>query len=328
MTFWTRKDKPLLVLAPMAGYTDSAFRELCRGFGADIVMTELISADGIFHNKKIKNQKSKIKINELINSDKTLQMLKFSEKERPIVVQLFGKYPEKFAYAAKLVAENLKPDGIDINMGCPAKKVVRSDHGAALLKNPKLAVEIVAAVRESTKLPLSVKTRLGWESDDEILEFAPKLVMAGVDALIIHGRTYKDGFKGKARWENIYTARQNTARQNTAVIGNGDITSYEEAMEKAVSGNIKLDGVAIGRATFGKPWIFTKIKDQKSKIKIKETILRHAKLAYERKGDHGIIEFRKHLLAYLRGQSKASELRKLAVRIESADDVREIIQKL
>lgn len=329
MNIWTRVDKPLLVLAPMAGYTDSAFRELCRGFGADIVMTELISADAIYHNKKLKAKSSKLKAKELIDSDKTLQMMKFSEKERPIVVQLFGKYPEKFAYAAKWVAENLKPDGIDINMGCPARKVVGSDHGAALLKNPKLACEIVKVVRESIKLPLSVKTRLGWESDDEILGFAPKLIEAGADALIIHGRTYKDGFKKKARWGNIYKVKQYTvnSKRDTAIIGNGDISSYEEAMERAEAGGIKLDGVAIGRKSFGNPMIFSK-KLEANSSKLKAIILHHAKLAYERKGDHGIIEFRKHLLAYLKGFDRAKELRREAVSIESIDDVNSIIQKL
>jgi tRNA-dihydrouridine synthase B len=358
-SIWTRNDKPLLVLAPMAGYTDSAFRELCKIFGADIVMTELISADSIYHNKRIKNQESRIKCEErsighserseeshcarilrppnrcpqddIINSDKTLQMMKFSEEERPVVVQLFGKYPEKFAYAAKWVEENIIPDGIDINMGCPARKVVGSDHGAALLKNPKLACEIVKTVRESIKLPLSVKTRLGWKSDNEILDFAPKLIEAGVDALIIHGRTYKDGFKGKARWENIYKLQELLKLQtkSCSIIGNGDIGSYEEAMERAEAGGIKLDGVAIGRASFGNPWIFdTKFNERTSSFLLRTTILRHAKLAYERKGDHGIIEFRKHLATYLRGQDNASELRKLAVRIVSLDDVKKVVSQI
>ncbi len=246
---WKRIDKPLLVLAPMAGYTDSAYRTLCRGFGADITMSELVSADSIYHsaNKWSKNlrchpelvfdstltlsstlrkepsrstssgpecklkagsdsNESRVErdsgsstgeIPDKVQNDrkvgnKTLEMLRFHKNERPFVIQLFGKYPKKFAFAAKWVEENLKPDGIDINMGCPARKVVGSDHGAALLKDHKLACEIVNAVKENISIPLSVKTRLGWEDDDEILEFAPKLVDAGVDAIIIHGRTYKD----------------------------------------------------------------------------------------------------------------------------------------
>ena len=333
-----------MVLAPMAGYTDSAFRMLCKNYGADIVMTELISADSIYHNKKLHishpessegSRDSSLavqndNISELLKIDKTLSLAKFQEKERPIVVQLFGKYPEKFAIAAKWIVENLKPDGIDINMGCPARKVVGSDHGAALLKNPDLAVEIVKAVREQIDIPLSVKTRLGWEADDEILEFAPKLIEAGADALIIHGRTYKDGFKNKARWENIYEVKSQIANRKlqTSIIGNGDIQSYDDAIEKSESNGIKLDGVAIGRATFGKPYIFQDTSNKKQDTNIKELISDHAKLCYETKGEHGIIEFRKHLLAYLKGFPNAKELRLKAVNIETVADVENIVNKI
>lgn len=349
---WTRKseDKPLLILAPMAGYTDSAFRMLCRKFGADIVMTELISADAIAygkfkvtqhchprHDRGSKIVGSRLRGNDRIvvegKNQSTAGLLTFSDNERPIVIQLFGKYPEKFAFAAKWVAENLKPDGIDINMGCPARKVVGSDHGAALLKNPKLAVEIVKAVRAQIDIPLSVKTRLGWENDDEILEFAPKLIDAGADSLIIHGRTYKDGFKNKARWDNIYKVKSQIANRKlqTAIIGNGDIQSYEDAIEKSESNGVKLDGVAIGRAAFGKPWIFdqnqkTQSASWRTNHKLKKVILGHAKLVYETKGDHGIIEFRKHLLAYLKGFPDAKKLRLAAVKIETLEDVENIIK--
>ncbi len=330
---WTKNgDKPLLILAPMAGYTDSAYRQLCRQFGADIVMTELISADAIaYGNLRSKKLKAKSKREEgytIIEGKNraTAEMLSFSEKERPLVVQLFGKNPEKFALAAKWVSAELNPDGIDINMGCPARKVVGSDHGAALLKNHDLAVEIVEAVRENTKLPVSVKTRLGWDSDDEILDFAPKLINAGISALIIHGRTYKDGFKGKARWENIYEVKSKI--KEVSIIGNGDIQSYDEAMERANNGVIALDGVAIGRAAFGKPDIFNKIKDQRSKIKIKEIILKHAKLAYETKGERGIIEMRKHLLAYTKGMNNAKELRRELVAVNKVSEIEEIVDRM
>ena len=339
--FWLRKDnRPNLVLSPMAGYTDSAFRQICKEFGANILMTELISADGIFHNKNLKSQISNLKStpqnkkNIFLRQDKTLALMQFEKVERPIVVQLFGKYPEKFAFAAKWVAENIKPDGIDINMGCPARKVVGSDHGAALLKNHALAVEIVQAVKEQIKIPLSVKTRLGWENDDEILKFAPELVKAGIDAIIIHGRTYKDGFKNISRWKNIYevksqiTNHKSQSKCEVAVIGNGDIKSYEEAMEKSESAGVKLDGVAIGRAAFGKPNIFQDIITKKQGTNIKELILKHAKLSYQTKGDHGIIEFRKHLLAYTKGLPNAKKLRTEAVEIESVRDVERIVGEL
>lgn len=334
---WTKKDnKPLLVLAPMAGYTDSAFRQLCREFGADIVVSELISADAIAYGKfRIKNNELRImdRGGRVIAEGKnraTAEMLSFSQKERPFVVQLFGKYPEKFAKAAKWVSEELKPDGIDINMGCPARKVVGSDHGAALLKNPDLAVEIVKAVKENTKLPVSVKTRLGWDSDEQILDFAPKLVESGVDAIIIHGRTYKDGFKGKARWHNIYQAKKLISYQLKSccsVIGNGDISSYEEAMERANNGAVELDGVAIGRAAFGKPWIFKNTELGIKNSALKELILRHARLAQKTKGERGIIEMRKHLLAYTKGLPNAKELRRELVEVEAIGEIKRIINK-
>lgn len=338
---WTRKNKPLLLLAPMAGYTDSAFRQLCREFGADIVMTELVSADAIAFGK-LKVHKLD-KVNKVGGKNQnTAEMLQFSDQERPLVVQLFGKYPEKFAKAARWVSEELKPDGIDINMGCPARKVVGSDHGAALLKSCPLAVEIVRAVRENTKLPVSVKTRLGWDSDDQILDFAPQLIAAGIDAIIVHGRTYKDGFKGKARWDNIYLLKSELRNPDSeisrkykiengnqiAVIGNGDIGSYDQAIARAESGPVELDGVAIGRASFGQPWIFRLTSAASENVNIKSLVLRHAQLVWETKGEHGIIEFRKHLLAYLRGFPGAKQLRMDAVSIMTLDDVSKVLNSL
>ena len=311
----------------MAGYTDSAFRELCRGFGADITISELVSADSIYHSaRKWKVEGGKI-VDDNTKNQTSSKILNFEKGERPFVIQLFGKYPEKFAYAARWVEENLKPDGIDINMGCPAKKVVGSDHGAALLKDHKLAVEIVSAAKDSISIPLSVKTRLGWEDDDEILTFAPKLVDAGVDALIIHGRTYKDGFRNSARWENIYKIKKYmvNSKQNISVIGNGDVKSYDEAIKKAKG----IDGVAIGRATFGRPWIFDPdLKLKTDKLKLKKTIISHAKLVFDCKGEHGIIEFRKHLLVYLKNFDGAKSLRIRAVNIKSIADVRLIVEEI
>ena len=333
---WQKLDKPIKILAPMAGYTDSAFRQLCRELGADLVMTELISADAIFHTAKHWFKDNKGEWQSSKGKDETLQMLKFVEEERPIIIQLFGKFPEKFAFAAKWISENMKPDGIDINMGCPARKVVGSDHGAALLKNPELACEIVRAVKDNTDLPVSVKTRLGWTDDDQILEFAPELVKAGISAIMIHGRTYKDGFKGKARWDNIYKVKE-LLGEKCVVIGNGDIQSILNSKFLISNQNlnskfqiqksaVSLDGVAIGRAAVGKPWIFS--EGEITQEKLKKIALRHAKLSYERKGEHGIIEFRKHLLFYLRGFAGAKDLRKEAVLIKSYTDVERILNNL
>lgn len=333
--FWHELKRPIKMLAPMAGYTDSAFRLLCREMGADVVTTELVSADAIYYHFKDWFRDEKGEWQSKKDRDETLQMIKFCEGERPILIQLFGKFPEKFAFASKWIKENLKPDGIDINMGCPARKVVNSDHGAALLKNPKLAAEIVRAVKENTNLPVSVKTRLGWDDDDQILEFAPVLWHAGIDAITIHGRTYKDGFKGKARWDNIYKVKE--LLPELVVVGNGDVeqlsiindqVSFNDqlSISNMVNKESSLDGVAIGRATFGQPWIFS--QESVSADELKKIILRHAELVYEIKGDFGLIEFRKHLLAYLKGFSGAKELRKQAVAVVNLNDVKAILDTL
>ena len=340
--FWKKLKRPIKVLAPMAGYTDSAFRIMCKKFGADVVISELISTDAIAHAKfRIVNHESRIMVDST-KRNSTAELLSFYEAERPFVVQLFGKNPANFAKASKWITENLKPDGIDINMGCPARKVVGSDHGAALLKNPELAVEIVKAVKENTNLPVSVKTRLGWENDEEILKFAPLLVDAGIDAIIIHGRTYKDSFSGVARWENIYKVKEMLG-EKVAVIGNGDIKessqfsvfSSQNNSDKKIR-NCQLDGFAIGRATFGKPWVFGQNTDNKIQLpackveitELKEIILEHAKLAFDSKKEKGIIEFRKHLLQYLKGFPEAKKLRLEAVKIEKIVDIEKILKKI
>lgn len=326
--FWNDLERPIKVLAPMAGYTDSAFRLLAREFGADVVMTELVSADAIAYAKlKVERQKTKAESRELIfnrvvatKNQPTADLLSFFEAERPLVVQLFGKYPEKFGLAAKWVTENLKPDGIDINMGCPARKVVGSDHGAALIKYPDLAAEIVRVVKDNTDLPVSVKTRLGWDDPETILEFAPVLYKAGIDAVIIHGRTYKQGFKGEADWTNIYKLKE--MLPELVVIGNGGVKSVESLKLKVNS----LDGAAIGQASFGKPWIFS--GRELDRDRLKKLILRHAELTFVVKGEYGLIEFRKHLLRYLSGFDGAKELRKEAVVIQSMKNIEELVGKL
>jgi tRNA-dihydrouridine synthase B len=322
VNFWKELNRPIKVLAPMAGYTDSAFRTLCRSFGADVVITELVSADAIFYHAKnwFKDEAGIWQSKK--GKDETLEMLKFVEKERPIAIQLFGKFPEKFAFASDWITKNLKPDGIDINMGCPARKVVGSDHGAALIKYPALAAEIVTAVKDNTDLPVSVKTRLGWDNQDQILEFAPVLVNAGIDALIVHGRTYKQGFSGEADWDNIYEAKK--MFPNLTVIGNGGIKSFSDVQYSKFG--VQIDGCAIGQATFGKPWIF--YKDTIESDELKRIITLHAKLAFETKGELGIIEFRKHLLSYLKGFPGAKELRKEAVSIVNLRDVSRVVGQL
>lgn len=297
----------------MAGYTDSIFRQICKDYGADVTMTELVSADAIYFALK----KSKQKLYE----SKTYQLLKFTESERPLVVQLFGKDPEKFLVAAKFIEEDLKPDGIDINIGCSVRKVLKSGHGAALLKNEELACEIIRTLKTHIKLPISVKTRLGYEDPNQILEFGPKLVEAGTDALIVHGRCAKQAFSGTADWDNIYKLKEKLPE--TIVIGNGDIKSYSEIENQLKN----LDGVAIGRAVLGQPWIFS----QNERPLIKEIITlvkKQSQIAFELKGKQGIVELRKHLTWYFKGQQNAVELRKQLVSVESIEDINRILDSM
>ena len=284
-------------------------------------MTELVSADAIAHfvNK-----------NKDLEENPTYKLMEFRKAEMPIIVQLFGKHPEKFAAAAAWIEKNLSPAGIDINMGCPAKKVVGSDHGATLLRDQERGVAVAKAVREATKLPLSVKTRLGWERDGEISEFAPKLIAAGADALIIHGRTYKDGFSGQARWENIYQVKNEVRSKNygTIVIGNGDIREHKDIKKRLKN----LDGVAIGRGAVGNPFVFNKeyigLSEEKKIDLKKKIILEQAGLVLDNKGEKGIIELRKHLLSYFRGHERAKELRKEFVKVKNIADIKEVLSRI
>lgn len=309
---WKNIKKPIKLLAPMAGYTDSVFRGLCRECGADIVMTELISADAIYYALKKSKQK-------LLDS-KTYSLMRFEESERPIVVQLFGKDPEKFVVAARFIEKDLEADGIDLNLGCSVRKVLKSGHGAALLNDIDRAVEIIKSLKANTKLPISVKTRTGFSNPDEILDFGPQLAEAGADVIIIHGRTAKQGFSREADWSNIYKLKE--LLPGTVIIGNGDISKYDDIILKLRN----LDGVAIGRATLGHPWIFT--GKQPSLEELIELIRKQANSAFKLKGKQGIVELRKHLIWYFKGFQNALNLRKEIVKIETVEDVEKIINKL
>lgn len=313
---WSKYEKPMLLLAPMAGYTDSPFRQIIKELAQKtICVTELISADGVKFGGK-----------------KTLEFLKFNKKkERPFIVQLFGKKPEFFSEAAKIVTA-LGADGIDINMGCPARKVVNSMHGSALLTTPKLAEEIIYATVKATKLPVSVKMRIGFKTYDEkhFLDFIKMLEQTGIQALTIHGRTTAQGFSGKADWKPIYLAKKHL---KIPIIGNGDITSLEIALKKLKN----LDGIMVGRATFGNPWIMAEIasalKGEKytppSSLKEKiPLILEHARLAIDTKDRKGILEMRKHLAAYIKGFKNASKYRGKLVQVESLEDIKKIFEEI
>lgn len=222
----------------MAGVTDASYRQLIKRVAPEtIVFTEFLSSDALAYG-----------------AEKTLKMLEFDPAiERPFIVQIFGASPAKFLEACKVI-EQIGADGIDINMGCPAAKIVSSCYGSALIRNPKLAAELVHAATNAVRIPVSVKTRLGWDKTEELIPFCQGLVEAGAKALSIHGRRYHDKFAGAANWDPIYALKREVS---VPVIGNGDIASASDALQKI--GN--LDGVMVGRGTFGNPWIMKEISE-------------------------------------------------------------------
>src|SRR3989344_4663784 len=321
MFSWQTTPRPIVALAPMAGVTDASYRQLIKRIAPEgIVYTEFLSTDAIHYGAK-----------------KTMEMIHFDPKvECPFIVQVFGKDPEHFLSAAKVI-EQLGADGIDINMGCPAAKVVSSCHGSALIRNPDLAAELVHATVKAVSIPVSVKTRLGWETIDTLIPFCQRLVEAGAQALAIHGRRYHDKFSGAANWDPIYELKKNVS---VPVIGNGDIATAADAVR--MIGN--LDGVMVGRGTFGNPWVMRDIVDalKNRNVEIDQRsistaapktfaekipwILEHCELAVRTKGEkRGMLEMRRHLASYVKGVDGAKEMRAKLVLAERIDDVKAVI---
>lgn len=233
------KERPVF-LAPMEDVTDPAFRLICKHFGADMVYTEFISCDALV--RKIA---------------RTTQKLTIHEEERPVAMQIYGRETEPMVEAARLV-EAAKPDILDINFGCPVKKVAGKGAGAGMLKNIPKMLEITRAVVDAVKIPVTVKTRLGWDADHPVIvELAEQLQDCGIQALTIHGRTRAQMYTGEADWSLIGQVKNNP-RMHIPIIGNGDINSAEKAKE--YFDRYGVDAIMIGRATFGRPWIFEEIK--------------------------------------------------------------------
>ncbi|MFH0856478.1 MAG: tRNA-dihydrouridine synthase [bacterium] len=372
--FWLKlkKKEHILALAPMAGITDCAFRTLCREMGADVVYTEMVSADALYYDSK-----------------KTMELLKISKKEHPVVVQLFGKKPELFKKAA-MIAQEAGADGIDINFGCPAKKVVAHNGGVALMRDLALSKKIIEAVLSVVDIPVSVKIRSGiyanrreCESESTriritALDFMKNIIDLPIAAVMVHGRTYEQGFSGEPDYEmikgvvdllkttpdpslsrrgNIRIIPSSSRRKSllrrgeTVVLGNGGIKTLEDA--KIMIEKTGADGLGIAQGVLGRPWLFRDIKEymvsgekceynentplaplkrgidadltRKKTDEIKKIALRHAKLAYKMKGDHGIVEMRKHLLWYVKGWPDAKGLREKLVRVESVEEIKRVL---
>lgn len=300
-------------MAPMADVTDAAFRQLITRYGKpDVMWTEFVSADGLASEQ---------------GREALLIDLKYSEAERPIVAQLFTSKPENMYKAAQLVKE-LGFDGLSINMGCPDKTIEKQGAGAALIKNPDRALEVIAAAKEGAgDLPVSIKTRLGY-GKPEIEDWVPKLLSADIAALTMHGRTRKEMSKVPAHWDAIMRTVEivRESGKQTLVIGNGDVKDLEDAQKKVKESGV--DGVMLGRAIFGNPWLFDRGKDPSS-ITIQEKLevmIEHTKLFEELLGEYKNFSImKKHFKAYITGFDGAKELRIKLMEASSADEVEKVV---
>ena len=314
MSFWEKLNKPIMALAPMANVTDAAFRRIIAKYGKpDVMFTEFTSADGLM---------SKGRENLLID-------LMYSESERPIVAQLFAGNPEKMFEAAKLV-KKLGFDGLDINMGCPDRSIEKSGAGAALIKNPALARALIRAAREGANpLPISIKTRLGY-SKDTLDEWLPELLAEKPAAITLHARTRKEMSKVPAHWDRIRDAVviRDELRSQTLILGNGDVESIREAKQKAK--DIKADGIMLGRAIFGNPFLFSNSQEFENRNLDKrlEVLVEHAKLFEELLGKHkNFAIMKKHFKAYVEGFEGAKELRMKLMETNGALEVEAVVRE-
>lgn len=294
-------------LAPMAGITDLAYRLICKEFGAGLVYTEMISAKGIYYN-----------------DEKTKLLTQIDEKERPVAIQIFGSDADIMADVAKRMSE--KADIIDINMGCPAPKVVKNDDGSKLMLNPALIDEITYKVVKSSTVPVTVKIRKGWNDENvNAVEIAKILEKNGVSAVAVHGRTREQFYSGIADWDIIKKVKESV---NIPVIGNGDVIDIDSA-NKMIE-YTGCDAIMVGRAALGKPWIFKEIIEQ-NKINMKQEelykiIKKHYDLLSELKGEYiAVREMRKHISWYIKGLPLATQIRNQINMLESKDEVLELL---
>lgn len=301
------------VLAPMAGVTGKAFRLLCKRQGAGLLVTEMVSAKALTYNSK-----------------KTRKLLEIDPLEHPIAIQLFGSEPEIMAQAAKICQRDFQPDLIDINMGCPAPKIVKNNEGAALLKDLNLAVAIAKAVVEAVTIPVTCKIRLGWDKDSYVhVSLAKKLEAVGISAITVHGRVREDFYSGKANWQAI---KEVVEAVEIPVIGNGDLWQAEDGLRMKKETGCQL--VALARGTLGNPWIFRDLLALERGYKAESVSLQEkldmaylqAKLLLSYHSPRlAMLEMRKHLAWYLKGVPQARALRKELNSMETLTDLESII---
>lgn len=307
-------DKPLF-LAPMEDVTDPSFRFICKQFGADMVYTEFIPSDGLIRDAK-----------------KSLKKLELTDDERPIGIQLYGHLIDSMVEAAR-IAEEAKPDLIDINFGCPVRKIANRGAGAGMLCNIPMMVEMTKAIVDAVKLPVTVKTRLGWDdSSKNIVDIAEKLQDVGIRALTIHGRTRAQLYKGNADWTLIGEVKQNP-RMKIPIIGNGDIVTPQLARE--AFDRYGIDGIMIGRATVGRPWIFGEIRHYLNTGELLPPLTLQEKVDLARLQFHkslevkgiprGIFEMRRHFSNYFKGLPDFREIRMKLVTSLDPDEIEKLL---
>ena len=312
-------ERPVL-LAPMEDVTDIAFRLMCKRFGADMVYTEFVSADALIRNVS-----------------KTQQKLDVSDEERPVAIQIYGKEVGPMVEAAQ-ICEEAHPDVLDINFGCPVKKVAGKGAGAGMLRNIPLMLEITREVVKAVKLPVTVKTRLGWDADHRIIvELAEQLQDCGIAALSIHGRTRAQMYTGEADWTLIRAVKQNP-RMTIPIIGNGDVVTAEDCRRRFDETGV--DGVMIGRGSIGRPWIFREVKHYLTTGELlpkepftwyldilKQQVLQSVERLDERRG---ILHIRRHLAAtsLFKGISDFKQTRVAMLRAETVADLFRIMDEI
>lgn len=307
-----------LLLAPMEDVTDPSFRYVCKQYGADVMYTEFISSDGLIRD-----------------AEKSLKKLEIHEYERPIGIQLYGHLIDPMVESAK-IAEAANPDFIDLNFGCPVSKISRRGAGAGMLRNIPLMVEMTEKIVKAVKKPVTVKTRLGWDSESKhIVEIAERLQDVGIKALTIHGRTRAQLYKGEADWTLIGEVKNNP-RMHIPIIGNGDIVRGPKA--KAYFEKYGVDGIMIGRGAIGKPWIFRDLKhyintgEEAQPLSLNEKVdlaKTHFTKSLEFKGERtGIFEMRRHFSNYFKGLRNFKETRLKLVTTTNIGEIYELLEEI
>ena len=318
--FWNNLPNPFFAMAPMADVTDVAFRALVAKRGKpNIFWTEFVSADGLYHTREIAKMPD--------TENPLMRDLTFEENQRPIVAQIFSSKPEMIAYATKLVAE-LGFDGVDINMGCPDRSIEKQGAGAAMIKNPRLAIEIIRAAQEASSLPVSVKTRIGYNKES-LDEWLPALLSANPAVITLHLRTRKEMSLAPAGWELMKKAVEicNEINPSVLLIGNGDVQDLEDARAKVAETGC--DGIMFGRAMFGNPWVFAGRKSEDTPLAEKLAALIELAHDFEKLSPpKNFAILKKHIKAFVTGFSGAVELRAKLMTANSATELKKVIQSV